>query len=201
MLINHSVSPPNPWRLWELGTIREVPNGVGADGVGVKFPIFPVNCSRLPSFQENRQKTEKSEEKRKKAKKNEEKRKKAKKNEKKRKKWENSSDPIYTNSIKNLPNNGKQGQNAQKTSNINSVQTGWSVKGQAHKSPFLGEFLDFLRPAVCFPGIPVQDSFYVVKSLLVSLLVLSMPLPGRLIFVHLRCFARCCSFCSKIQGP
>ena len=61
---------------------REVPNGVGADGVGVKFPIFPVNCSRLPLFQEN---TKKSEEKRKK---NEEKRKKnekAKKNEKKKK--------------------------------------------------------------------------------------------------------------------
>ena len=27
---------------------REVLNGVGADGVGVKFPIFPVNCSYLP---------------------------------------------------------------------------------------------------------------------------------------------------------
>ena len=60
-------------------TCREVPNGVGADGVGVKFPIFPVNCSRLPLFQENRQKTKKSEEKRKK---------KAKKNEKKRKSQE-----------------------------------------------------------------------------------------------------------------
>ena len=80
--------------------IREVPNGVGADGVGVKFPIFPVNCSRLPLFQENRQKNEekKNEEKRKK------KKKKTKKNEEKRKKWENSSDPIYTNPIKNLPN-------------------------------------------------------------------------------------------------
>ena len=28
--------------------VREVLNGVGADGVGVKFPIFPVNCSYLP---------------------------------------------------------------------------------------------------------------------------------------------------------
>ena len=27
--------------------IREVLNGVGADGVGVKFPILPVNCNRL----------------------------------------------------------------------------------------------------------------------------------------------------------
>ena len=27
---------------------REVLNRVGADGVGVKFPIFPVNCSYLP---------------------------------------------------------------------------------------------------------------------------------------------------------
>ena len=27
---------------------REVLNGVGVDGVGVKFPIFPVNCSYLP---------------------------------------------------------------------------------------------------------------------------------------------------------
>ena len=27
---------------------REVLNGVGADGVGVKIPIFPVNCSYLP---------------------------------------------------------------------------------------------------------------------------------------------------------
>ena len=27
---------------------QEVLNGVGADGVGVKFPMFPVNCSYLP---------------------------------------------------------------------------------------------------------------------------------------------------------
>ena len=54
---------------------REVPNGVGADGVGVKFPIFPVNCSRLPLFQENRQKTKKNKKKRK----SEEKRRKTKK--------------------------------------------------------------------------------------------------------------------------
>ena len=31
-----------------FGFNREVLNGVGADGVGVKFPIFPVNCSYLP---------------------------------------------------------------------------------------------------------------------------------------------------------
>ena len=28
--------------------IREVLHGVGADGVGVKFPIFAVNCCSLP---------------------------------------------------------------------------------------------------------------------------------------------------------
>ena len=76
---------------------REVPNGVGADGVGVKFPIFPVNCSRLPLSQER------IGEKRRKTKKSEEKRRKTKKSEEKRKKWENPSDPIYTNPIKNLP--------------------------------------------------------------------------------------------------
>ena len=27
--------------------IGEVLNRVGADGVGVKFPMFPVNCCRL----------------------------------------------------------------------------------------------------------------------------------------------------------
>ena len=42
---------------------REVLNGVGADGVGVKSPIFPVNCSYLPLVLE---KAQKSEEKRKK---------------------------------------------------------------------------------------------------------------------------------------
>ena len=64
---------------------REVPNGVGADGVGVKFPILPVNCSRLRLFQENRQKTKKNEEKRRKTKKSEEKRKKTKKRRKTKK--------------------------------------------------------------------------------------------------------------------
>ena len=29
---------------------REVLHGVGADGVGVKFPIFAVNCCCLPLF-------------------------------------------------------------------------------------------------------------------------------------------------------
>ena len=48
---------------------REVLHGVGADGVGVKFPIFAVNCCCLPlSFRrrrEKRRKTKKIEEKRK----------------------------------------------------------------------------------------------------------------------------------------
>ena len=73
--------------------VREVPNGVGADGVGVKFPIFPVNCSRLPLFQENRQKTKKHEEKRRKTKKNEEKRKKTKKRRKTKKNEESGKIP------------------------------------------------------------------------------------------------------------
>ena len=51
---------------------REVLHGVGADGVGMKFPIFAVSCSRLPlSFtriREKRRKTKKSEEKQRKAK-------------------------------------------------------------------------------------------------------------------------------------
>ena len=58
-------------------------------------------------YEEKRRKTKKSEEKRKKTKKNEKKNEKAKKNEKKRKKWENSSNPIYTNPMKNLPNSTK----------------------------------------------------------------------------------------------
>ena len=50
---------------------REVFKGVSADGVGVKFPIFPVNCSCLALSYESK---EKNEEKRKrKAKKNEKK--------------------------------------------------------------------------------------------------------------------------------
>ena len=37
--------------------IREVLHGVGADGVGVKFPIFAVNCCCLPlSFRRRREK-------------------------------------------------------------------------------------------------------------------------------------------------
>ena len=54
---------------------REVLLGVGADGVGAKFPIFAVNCSRLPSSsrrmrERRRKKTKKNqEEKRSKAKK------------------------------------------------------------------------------------------------------------------------------------
>ena len=69
----------------------EVLHGVGADGVGVKFPTSAVNCCCLPlSFRR----------------KNEEKQKKTKKCVKKRKmhkKGENHADPIYTNPIKNLP--------------------------------------------------------------------------------------------------
>ena len=45
---------------------REVLDGVGADGVGVKFPIFPVNCSCVLFVLENK---EKNEEKRRKTKK------------------------------------------------------------------------------------------------------------------------------------
>ena len=56
--------------------------GVGADGVGVKFPIFPVNCSRLPLSRRIGEK--KNKEKRRKAKKSEEKN--EKENEKKRRK-------------------------------------------------------------------------------------------------------------------
>ena len=90
---------------------REVWHGVGADRVGVKFPMFAVNCSRFPLSSERiRQKRRKTKKKRRKTKKSEEKRRKAKKNkqkkgksEEKREKKENSSDPIYTNPIKNLP--------------------------------------------------------------------------------------------------
>ena len=38
-------------------------NAVGADGVGVKLPIFPVNCSCLPFSQENDGKNEGNDEK------------------------------------------------------------------------------------------------------------------------------------------
>ena len=79
---NHSPTHEKHYRLKcsLLVCVREVLNGVGADGVGVKFPIFPVNCSYLPlvlgqsaKSEEKRQKRgysrKKSEEKRKKAKK------------------------------------------------------------------------------------------------------------------------------------
>ena len=77
----------------------EVLPGVGADGVGVKFPIFAVNCCCSPlSFRrrgEKRRKTKKSEKKT---------TKKCVKIAKKCvKKGENHSDPIHTNPIKNLP--------------------------------------------------------------------------------------------------
>ena len=73
---------------------REVLHGVGADGVGMKLPIFAVNCCCLPFYFRTRR------EKRRKTKKDEEKRKKS---EKCVKKGENHSDPIDTNPIKNLP--------------------------------------------------------------------------------------------------
>ena len=79
--VKQAVFAARPWK--NPKKFREVPNGVGADGVGVKFPIFPVNCSRLPLFQENRKKTKKNEEKRRKTKK---KRRKTKKKSKKRRK-------------------------------------------------------------------------------------------------------------------
>ena len=42
------------------GQNREVSHGVGADGVGVKFPIFAVNCCSLPlSFRRSREKRRK----------------------------------------------------------------------------------------------------------------------------------------------
>ena len=73
-------------------------HGVGADGVGAKFPFFAVDFAVVcpcPLREE-----EKSVEKRRKAKK---KHKKCGKKRKMRKKGENHSDPIYTNTIKNLP--------------------------------------------------------------------------------------------------
>ena len=49
---------------------REVFNGVGADGVGVKFPIFAVHCCCLPlSFRRRREKRRKTKKSEKKAKK------------------------------------------------------------------------------------------------------------------------------------
>ena len=70
---------------------REVLHGVGADGVGVKFPIFAVNCCCLPlSFRRSREKRRKRE-------------KRVKKAEKCVKKGENHSEPICTNPVKNLP--------------------------------------------------------------------------------------------------
>ena len=40
-------------------TSREVLNGVGADGVGVKFPIFPVLTVICPLFEDKAKKSEK----------------------------------------------------------------------------------------------------------------------------------------------
>ena len=84
---------------------REVLNGVGADGVGVKFPIFPVNCSFLPFVLGKSAK--KSEEKRKKRGDSRQKRgdsraKKGRFPPKSEEKGEIPSSPIYTNPLKNL---------------------------------------------------------------------------------------------------
>ena len=69
-----------------------------------EIPHFAVDCSHLPfssrRIREKRRKTKKKSEENKEKRK---KRKKAKKNEEKRKKRENSSDPIYTNLIEDLP--------------------------------------------------------------------------------------------------
>ena len=74
-------------------------------GVGMKFPIFAVNCSRFPlpseRKREQRSKMKKSEEKKTKKTK-----KRRKQNKNKRK--DHSSHPIYTNPVKNLPINSKQ---------------------------------------------------------------------------------------------
>ena len=54
----------------QFSNSREVAHGVGADGVGVKFPIFAVNCSCSPlstsRMRQKRRKTKKNEEKRRK---------------------------------------------------------------------------------------------------------------------------------------
>ena len=72
--------------------IREVLHGVSADEVKVKFPMFAVNGSRLPlSSRTVREKRRNAIKKKEKAKKNEER--------------VNPSDPIYTNPIRNLPQN------------------------------------------------------------------------------------------------
>ena len=90
---------------WLLSAVhsraREVLHGVGADGVGVKFPIFAVNCRCLPlSFGRSREKRRKRGEKC------------IEKGGKMRlekggkyalKKGENHSDPIYTNPITPTP--------------------------------------------------------------------------------------------------
>ena len=99
--------PEEPRSLARGGFTREVLNRVGADGVGVKFPIFQVNCSCLLSSWENEEKSEekrtkttkkrrktkhiehkrtKTKQSERKMKKSEEKRRKAKKSEEKRRK-------------------------------------------------------------------------------------------------------------------
>ena len=94
------VCRPNPPELprspsMNFSSRPEVLHGVGADGVGVKFPIFAVNLllfALVPLGE-----AEKSEEKGEKC---------VEKGEKCVKNGGNHSDPIYTNPIKNLPKSG-----------------------------------------------------------------------------------------------
>ena len=84
--------PSGPEVSWSVPESREVLHGVGADGVGVKFPIFAVNCCCLPlSFRRSREKRRKRGKMRRK------------RGKMRREKGENHSDPIYTNPMKNLP--------------------------------------------------------------------------------------------------
>ena len=97
---NDYITAPDVWTI-NLGVlIREVLHGVGADRVGVKFPMFAVNCSRFPLPSEERQRKTRK-------KKSKEKIKEKRKSEKQKKERKNSSDPIYTNPIENLPSNVK----------------------------------------------------------------------------------------------
>ena len=65
--VSEGISKPVVWGTRGLHTgfrwcFREVLHGVGADGVGVKFPIFAVNGCCLPlSFRRRREKRRKGE--------------------------------------------------------------------------------------------------------------------------------------------
>ena len=74
---------PGQSRESSVYVFREVLHGVGADGVGVKFPIFAVSCCCLPlSFRRKKGQMRR------------------KRGKMRKKKGENHSDPIYTNPIK-----------------------------------------------------------------------------------------------------